>query len=335
MEYRSFLSKKNKEELIKIILNLKRGTKVLQTCFQQKVAFKMRYDGCKYAGLVSQKDERTIEDLLKLAFLNSGLAKENVQITFAGRTDKKVSASGMVFTAIVSSLHEREAQKDLGLPDSIVASSETHEKPSKDADFNYDTILNTHLPPDMRILGWRPVPIDFCARKSCRLRCYRYYFISRGLDIVKMEQACCIIQGGKNFRNLSKAPTKKELMKIPDIKKHFYRPISGLHIEERIDHCIVQISSKSFLHNMVRKIFWLLKEVGRGAKDLGFVKDVFGSEIIKCGTERPEFLVFSEAKYEPGLEFYCSEQHYTAADRHFIEGLVQQDIFYGFYRYSS
>lgn len=319
MEYGKCLAQKTKEELIDMILNTKRGTRVAAGAFQRKIALRMCYDGRGYCGLVHQPGAKTIEDFLRRALVNSGLAKPDVQVTFAGRTDKKVSASGMVLSVLVSSLVGGERQ-DTESADAISA--------RKHMEFNYDTILNTHLPPDIRITGWCPVSESFCARHNCVLRCYRYFFSPKGLDISLMKRACLVLREGRDFRNLAKPLTRREAEKISDLDRHFCRPIKDIEIEEAGSYCVLNISSRSFLHNMVRKIFWVLQEVGAGRKDMVFVRNVLSSERIVCGTSRPEFLVFAGAKYEPELLFRSHSKVLNFEDA-FVESLAVGSVFDG------
>lgn len=329
MEYGKYLAQKTKEELIDMILNTKKGTLVAAGPFQRKIALRMCYDGRGYCGLVHQPNAKTIEDFLKRAFVDSGLAKYSVQITFAGRTDKKVSASGMVLSVVVSSLvnNERQDRETLagGLGESMDAIGTL-----KYIEFNYDTILNTHLPQDIRITGWCPVPQSFCARHDCILRSYRYFFLPEGLDIPLMKKACLIIREGTDFRNLAKPLTRREAERIADLDKHFYRPIKDIEIEEMSNYCVLNISSRSFLHNMVRKIFWVLKEVGAGRKDMLFVRNVLSHERIVCGTSRPEFLVFAGAEYEPKLPFRSNSRVHDFENA-FVENLAMRSVFDGMY----
>lgn len=326
MEYGEHLSQKTKEELIEMILGASKGTRIAETGLEMKIAIKMCYDGCRYSGLASQKGKRTVEDMLKLAFVRSGLAKSNVQIVFAGRTDKKVSASEMVCSVVVQSLKGKKWEESKGGEDTGFLSNVKKGQHNGISEFNYDKILNTHLPHDIRILGWCPVPMEFCARRSCNLRIYKYYFLPKGLEIARMKEACTIIRSGKSFHNLSKKPTKKEIQSIPDLEKHFHRPMVDLSIEEHSGYCVVHASSISFLHNMIRKIFWLLKEVGMGRKNLNFVRCVLSSSPYKCGTARPEFLVFSGTKYSPELKFHSSNKSFVAFEDVFVKSLILQDV---------
>lgn len=55
--------------------------------------------------------------------------------------------------------------------------------PSPPDELDYSALLNSLLPPDIRILGWADVGNDFSARFSCTSRVYRYYFPRRDLDL--------------------------------------------------------------------------------------------------------------------------------------------------------
>lgn len=53
----------------------------------------------------------------------------------------------------------------------------------------YVKMLNRVLAPDIRALGWSPVPNGFSSRFDCRSRTYRYYFPRGDLDVQLMAEA--------------------------------------------------------------------------------------------------------------------------------------------------
>jgi len=65
-------------------------------------------------------------------------------------------------------------------------------------------MLNRNLPDDIRILDCVEVPDEWNARYDCLSREYMYFFMRRGLDVKKMDEACQLLVGQHDFRNLCK-----------------------------------------------------------------------------------------------------------------------------------
>lgn len=57
-------------------------------------------------------------------------------------------------------------------------------------ELDYVKMLNGCLPPDIRVLGWCPVPPGFSARFNCRRRIYKYFFFRDGMDLEAMRKVC-------------------------------------------------------------------------------------------------------------------------------------------------
>ncbi|WUR02178.1 tRNA pseudouridine synthase [Vairimorpha necatrix] len=91
--YLEYLKSLSKDELIKIIY--KPYSKYLKIEYKshRNVALRISYDGGKYCGLAEYKYGDTIGNRLRNALIMSNLGED---ITYAGRTDKGVSAIGMI-----------------------------------------------------------------------------------------------------------------------------------------------------------------------------------------------------------------------------------------------
>lgn len=170
----------------------------------------------------------------------------------------------------------------------MVASLLVHALPD-DRYFNYDTILNSHLPEEIRITGYSFVPMNFNARYSCKKRSYTYFFLKNDLNLEKMKDACKFFLNQKNFKYFCKGHKEES-------DDYFIRPISSLEIVED-NICKMNISSISFLHNMVRKIFYVIRLVGKGEVSLDELSLFFEGK-RPVGTADPEFLLFIGAEYE-------------------------------------
>lgn len=65
-------------------------------------------------------------------------------------------------------------------------------------------MINSSLPPDIRITAYKEVPEEFNARYNCTAREYRYFFVKNLLDVEKMRDASQFYLGDHDFRNFCK-----------------------------------------------------------------------------------------------------------------------------------
>jgi tRNA pseudouridine38/39 synthase len=177
-----------------------------------------------------------------------------------GRTDRGVSAFGQVIGVRVRSNRpiqkksevkpvngheEADGEGEGDIEDEMPSidvddlTTEPHTKPfgSVHDELPYISLLNTLLPPDIRILAWCPSPSPtFDARFSCRERRYKYFFTNPAfcptpgpagmmksdgtgasprregwLDIEKMKIAARKLEGLHDFRNLCKIDASKQM----------------------------------------------------------------------------------------------------------------------------
>ncbi|OQV03407.1 hypothetical protein CLAIMM_08455 [Cladophialophora immunda] len=197
------------------------------------------------------------------------LSWEGCQYSKCGRTDRGVSAFGQVIGVRVRSNRalgtsreppskesvekgdgrqadtEQQNGQEEGEDDTMPSIDATdlvadhHAKPFdpvKD-ELPYISLLNSILPPDIRVLAWCPSPPPtFDARFSCRERRYKYFFTNPAfcptpgplglqradgkgsasvregwLDIEKMREAARKLVGVHDFRNLCKIDASKQM----------------------------------------------------------------------------------------------------------------------------
>ncbi|KAG2446693.1 hypothetical protein HYH02_008259 [Chlamydomonas schloesseri] len=136
------------------------------------VALELMYVGWAFQGFARQDNtENTIEGVLfsalrKTKLMPEAAAKPISELAYSrcGRTDRGVSALGQVVALqLRSSARVDEPEAEL------------------DQEFDYPRLINKALPPEVRILGWTPVPLDFNARFSCLYREYKYFIIQQRL----------------------------------------------------------------------------------------------------------------------------------------------------------
>ena len=225
-----------------------------------RVALLLAYDGRPFSGWQIQPRDPTVQSLLEEAL--ESFAKTRVRITGAGRTDAGVSAWGQVAHA--------DLPPDFSIPPDRLA-----------------RLLNTRLPPEIRVLESSPVPGDFHARHSATGKIYKYTFrllprhlshhpldepfsgsLHSDFNLTTTVEASRAFIGRHDFRHFSVASSCPE---------DPVRSVTGLLWEPLPAGYALWISGPGFLHRMVRMIGGILKEVGEGRRS--------GSEI--AGLLRP------------------------------------------------
>ena len=164
------------------------------------IALRIAYDGAEYHGMASQqgcsphsiyqaesvsKANITVEDALFGALTRTKLISSVNECKFSrcGRTDAGVSAIGQVVGLCVRG--QKKSEQDVHA---------IHPP--------YAVMLNSSLPPDVRVVNWGWVPEGFNARFDCQWREYRYFFAKGGLNIDAMKEAAEYLVGEHDFQEL-------------------------------------------------------------------------------------------------------------------------------------
>jgi tRNA pseudouridine38-40 synthase len=246
---------------------------------ERNIKLTLAYDGTDFLGWQVQKQGRTVQGVMQ-----EGLARMHghpVNILAAGRTDSGVHATGQV----------ANFRSDL---DSI--------PPEKFRD-----AVNAYLPRDVRVLASREVGPRFHARRSARLRLYRYYtvcapvvlphlrnyrhWVRRTLDIGRLNEMAAVIVGEHDFTCFS-AEGDANLSKVRRIDLSYFR-WEG-------ETLIYTIAATSFLWKMVRTImgtFFMLDEQGLGARELALIMET-GMRSNAGGTAPARGLFLERVDYD-------------------------------------
>ncbi len=201
---------------------------------------KLSYNGTRFCGWQIQPHSPSIQETIEKILTT--LLGEEISITGAGRTDSGVHAS------------------------CYFAHFDTEKNFSID-DIKYK--LNRMLPYDIAIRSIFQVPDDFHARFSATSRTYTYtitqtknpfaseteYYFPTKLDVAKMNEACKILIGTKDFTSFSKLHT--------DVNNNICT-ITTAEWKQNDDKLVFTISANRFLRNMVRSIVGTLIEIGKG-----------------------------------------------------------------------
>lgn len=313
--YYEYLQSLNKEELIRLVYSPFEQIQTYPGISKRRIALRLSYHGENYKGVQHHKNLYTVFGCLQNALKLTEIIPEESKIVFCGRTDAGVNAISMVVSLDV---HSR-----------ISNPNRTFQLEESDyEEYPYDVILNMMLPEDIRVTGWAPASDDFNARYDCVQRQYRYYFLLNNLNMRLMEEAVDKIGKMEDFYELSthsnpKANYKRKLDYIKivkvendDIKNKIVKvenedikntdnvmivdemnklKITTSHnIKDYSDdlYCL-EIAAPGFLHNMVRKIFWVIQNSGKGN----------GIILRNVEIAPPEPLVFVGAKFKENLNF--------------------------------
>jgi len=198
------------------------------------------YNGEDFFGFQKQPREKSVQQTLENAL--SLILHERINIVGAGRTDTGVHAKKMC----------------------------AHFDINKKIDENLVYKLNSFLPRSIYIKEIFQVKNDLHARFSAKFRSYKYYicleknpfkygyawqFWRRNLDVNKMNSACEILLGYKDFSSFSKLHS--------DNKTNFCE-IKNAIWEKYDNELIFTISADRFLRGMVRAIVGTMVDVGLG-----------------------------------------------------------------------
>ncbi|KAI7864730.1 pseudouridine synthase [Spinellus fusiger] len=275
----SHYSALNKEQLIKRILalesqltahkNRRHEKKTHQRPFnmnkytQQKVALKVAYLGWKYLGFASQNSPAlvpTVEDELFKALDAAKLihpARENMDFSRCGRTDRGVSGLGQVIAL------------------NIRSSSGTGKE------IPYIETINRLLPNDIRILAWSPVPSTFNARFHCISRTYKYYFPMHGLEIEPMKKAAGYFIGTHDFRNFCKLDPSKNIINYErTVLSLTLQPVSSEDKSKTANFYEMELRGTSFLWHQVRYMMSVLFLVGQGLESPEVVRTLLDVQSV-------------------------------------------------------
>ncbi len=203
----------------------------------------LEYDGTDFHGFQRQPRLRTVQGTIESCF--SRLLGENVKLIGAGRTDAGVHALGQV-----ANFHTTRPIPPERIP----------------------AVLNSALPPDVKVQHSQEVPDTFHARRCAQSRTYRYTIIERPspspllgrhafvlphhLDLAAMSAACKPLPGRRDFRALQASGAETKTTE---------RTLIRLDCRRRNDTIQIVAQADSFLYRMVRITVAALLRVGLGA----------------------------------------------------------------------
>ena len=245
----------------------------------KRVLLSVEYDGTNYAGWQRQSNGLAVQQVLEKAL--SEACGEPVSATGSSRTDAGVHA-------LAQQVHFD------------TASSIPPEK--------FPFVLNTVLPPDIRVQSGREVPADFHARFLSCGKTYTYRILNRRhgsallrnvcwhvpvpLDLPAMRNALSALPGTHDFAAFQAAG---------GAAKTTVRTLDRADLERDGDLLRLTVSGNAFLYNMVRIIAGTMAEIGLRRLDPDAFRCALGTgNRLDLGmTAPPHGLELTEVRYPP------------------------------------
>ena len=246
---------------------------------RKRILLSVEYDGTGYAGWQRQSNGLAVQQVLEEAL--SRACGETVTVTGSSRTDAGVHALA------------QQVHFDTGC--SI--------PPEK-----YPFVLNTMLPPDIRVQKGRQVPPDFHARFLSCGKTYTYRILNRRhgsalarnqcwhipvpLDFASMEASLPPLLGTHDFAAFQAAG---------GTAKTTVRTLELAQLTRDGDWMTLTVSGNAFLYNMVRIIAGTLGEIGLGRLEPdAFARALESRNRLDLGmTAPPQGLTLAEVRYPP------------------------------------
>ena len=202
----------------------------------------LAYEGTEYHGFQRQKNNHSVQAEFEAALRELGWSGRAVMP--AGRTDSGVHARGQVISFSLDWKHGTET---------LV------------------TALNAHLPADIAVQAAEEVPLAFHPRYDALSRSYRYQVYAQTArnplvdrfswrlnslpDLERMNRAAEMLLGEHDFRAFGKA-LKEDATTV--------RRIYGARWEASGQTASFSICGNAFLYHMVRRIVFVLVQIGLG-----------------------------------------------------------------------
>jgi len=226
----------------------------------KKFKLLIAYDGTHYHGWQTQKNARSIQDLI-LNALMTALRTKDLSLIGAARTDAKVHALGQV----------AHFETDKLFHSKLLLLS-----------------LNGLLPTDIRILSIEEADPTFHARYSAKRKIYHYHLhlnkalspfkrlyshhVLSPIDLGKIAEACPLFIGRQNFSSFANDSLIGAVAKNPF--RHLYR----LEVKEEEGGVRLEFEGDGFFYKMVRNIVGTLLDIGKGKIDQEMLLTIFNAK---------------------------------------------------------
>ncbi|MGZ6697540.1 MAG: tRNA pseudouridine(38-40) synthase TruA [Solirubrobacteraceae bacterium] len=221
----------------------------------------LEYDGTAFAGWAKQPGQRTVQGELERAVAT--LARREIALTVAGRTDRGVHAWGQVVSYAGEPVGARA--------------------------------LNSLLPPDVAVIASGAAPDGFDARRDAVARTYCYRVLARGerspferghalwwphrVDRDALRACAAALLGTHDFTAFT--PTDTDHVR-------FERDVSAARWDADGDMLSFWISADAFMRNMNRVLVGTMLQVAGGRRSLeSFTRLLEGRPRSEAGDTAP------------------------------------------------
>lgn len=217
---------------------------------QRRVALRIAYDGSAFVGSQWQPNGRTVQGAMETAW--AAFTGERLRVTFAGRTDASVHATGQVVHVDTTTAH----------PPAVIARA-----------------LNALLPRDVAVYGAWDVSSDFHARFGATWRRYRYLLdpapvaapmlrhmvvpVAPPPDSAAMQAALDMLIGEHDFAGFA----SQHHDSTSTVRHCFRARCEPIRWEGRT-LLAIELVANAFLRHMVRTIVGTVLEVGHHRRTL-------------------------------------------------------------------
>jgi tRNA pseudouridine38-40 synthase len=232
-----------------------------------KFALKLGYlsDSNNFSGFSHQLlDPTNIYTVVRKALSKARLMEDDKEVKYASRTDRGVGAISQVIS---------------------IKSSNAPIIPE----------INSYLPTSIRILGLAQVPLAFNPRKDALQRTYSYFLTinNKSFDIEQAKEVVSALIGTHDFGNFAKLE--------PHRSKNTIKTITNASLTQ-ISHNIIQIqiSSRSFLWQQIRRIIGHLTKVATTELTPNHTQNLLSGELVnkKPPPAPPEPLLLEKITYK-------------------------------------
>lgn len=238
----------------------------------------IQYDGSYYSGWQKQDDERLITIQGEILKAIKNLSFEDVKLIASGRTDKGVHARMQVAN--------------------FKTNTNIHPE-------NYKMGINRFLPDTIQVIDAEEVPLEFNSRYDAKSKTYKYFLnnsqfmhpcyikykghVYKKMDKEKIIEATKLFEGHHDFASF--------MGRTKDVNTK--RTIDKIDLEFIDDDIIFTFKAESFLRNMIRIIIGSIIEVGKGKKDIDWIKNALenGNRELSGPTADPSGLYLWEVIY--------------------------------------
>ena len=247
-----------------------------------RIALGLEYDGTDFVGWQSQRDCRSVQELVTEAVI--AVADHPLTVAGSGRTDAGVHAAQQV--AHFDTQANRQARQWL-------------------------LGINSNLPPDIAVQWVKEVAPDFDARRSAMWRRYRYqiqqrlvrsalsqrgvWWLRDPLDCSLMTAAAAVWLGENDFSAFRAAGCQSSTP---------MRRLLAVEIEENNSIIALDFTANAFLQHMVRNFVGVLVAIGSGREPPEWAAQVLASRDRTQGgvAAPPQGLTLLEVAYPKRFE---------------------------------